>query len=631
MAESGQYMEVVDRKHGVSLGVRVGAVFLITVITVIMVAYYVLSQNFQGLLTNYSIKLIEAMAAQGVNMVEIELAAGRQEALFLADSFSVPEPGAEVKFRYPYAEDGYLRVVYVTETETVSSDGRKLDVRDRQDIRDAFEGITGVYGPYFNEENEYVVCYSAPVRQGDHIAGVLSVEKDGYRFCEIIKDIRFVNSGESYIINAEGTDIAVSDQNHIDWVNSQYNARQLYEDQADEETKSIIELESRGLNGETGIGTYYWHSGLCYVFYHPIPSTGWVLLAGMREEELHAMTQSALVAFVSDGPLLGFCLLLVLFLTALIVYWIIASMKKAAEINNKLELIANFDSLTGLKNQNSYHVMLNTLSKEESSHLVCIYVDVNGLHELNNYLGHQAGDSMLKTVADTLRRAFPKEEVYRIGGDEFVVLCREKPEQEVRRVAEQVKVMLHRQNYDISMGIVSRQEGCSIMDMIDKAEDEMQRDKKQFYEDSGNVRNMRILEKKMTQIVSEKRDADTFIEFLAPGFQGVYFVNLNRDTVRHIFIPSYFEECLKEAGNQFSRALVRYAEKNVEPEYYQDIAELCDYSKLEKQLDSGQQPELVYQKRNGDWLKLRILKFRDYTSEQKETLWIFAVLDGPEK
>lgn len=197
-------------------------------------------------------------------------------------------------------------------------------------------------------------------------------------------------------------------------------------------------------------------------------------------------------------------------------------------------------------------------------------------------------------------------------------------------MAEQVKVLLHRQNYDISMGIVSRQADRSVMDMIGKAEDEMQRDKKQFYEDSGNVRNMRILEKKMTQIISEKRDADTFIEYLAPGFQGVYFVNLSRDTVRHIFIPSYFEECLKEAGNQFSRALVRYAEKNVEPEYYQDIAALSDYSKLEKQLDSGQQPELVYQKLNGDWLKLRILKFRDYTSEQKETLWVFAVIDGPE-
>lgn len=624
-------MERTDKKRALSLGMRVGAVFLITVAAVFMAAHYILSQNIQGLFTDYTIKLIESMASQGVNMVSNEVDAGKQEALFLAGSFTVPKSGEPVEFPRPYEKSGYLRVVYVTESGTVSSDGRQLDVREREDIQGAFAGRIGMYGPYFNEENEYVVCYSSPVWKEDNVVGVLSVEKDGYRFCDIIKDIRFGDTGESYIINAEGTDIAVSDSNHIDWVNTQYNAQQIYSAQEDEETRSILELERRGLNGETGVGTYFWNDGLVYVFYQPVPSTGWVLLAGLREEELNSMTQGAILAAVSDGPVLMFCLLLVLFLTALIVWWIVSSMKQSAAINQRLKFIANYDSLTGLMNRNSYHAALDTMAGSDGVFEACIYIDANGLHELNNHLGHQAGDRMLQAVADVLRSAFLENEIYRIGGDEFVVLCQNGQEEDIRRCVEQVRKILHGQSYDISVGIALKKDESNAMDIINKAEAAMQQDKKWFYENSDNERRMRALDKKTAQIIEEKRDADAFLEFLAPEFNGVYFVNMSRDTVRHIFIPPYFEVCLREADNRFSKALLLYAKRIVRPEYYRKFEELCDYTKLEKLLDSGGQPEFVYQKLNGEWLNLKILKFRDYTMEERETLWVFAGMDNPEE
>ena len=53
----------------------------------------------------------------------------------------------------------------------------------------------------------------------------------------------------------------------------------------------------------------------------------------------------------------------------------------------------------------------------------CIYIDVNGLHEYNNTYGHQAGDKMLKTVAAELKECFAEHSHYRIGGDEFVIIC----------------------------------------------------------------------------------------------------------------------------------------------------------------------------------------------------------------
>ena len=46
---------------------------------------------------------------------------------------------------------------------------------------------------------------------------------------DLISGIRFLQTGEAYIINAEGTDIAVSDLSRLDWVTSQYNARKIIE------------------------------------------------------------------------------------------------------------------------------------------------------------------------------------------------------------------------------------------------------------------------------------------------------------------------------------------------------------------------------------------------------------------
>lgn len=617
-------METRNEKHAISLGIKIGAVFLTTVIVVILIAYFVLSKNFQNLMTDYTIQLVESMTEQGVKVVETELEIGRQEVSFLANSFDTSKINGETNiFPEPYTTEGHLRMVYVTEAGTIASDGRERDIREREDIRTAYTGQIAVYGPYYNEENEFVVCYSAPVKVDNKIVGILSVEKDGYQFCKLIENIRFVNSGECYIINAEGTDIAVSDKNHINWVQSRYNAREIYGENPDEETKSILDLEQKGLNGETGIGTYYWHDGLCYVFYKQIPSVGWVLFAGLREEEIVSMTQSAMIAGVAKSPILGICIFLVILLTGLIVFWIISNMKKTSEINQKLNIIANYDTLTGLMNRNSYHIAIDEIADGRSKIYACIYIDVNGLHEINNHLGHCAGDKMLCAVADALRAAYAHDDVYRIGGDEFVVLCREESAENLEKVSQKVKQSLCVQNYEISVGISYQKDGCSIESIVNASEARMQDDKRKYYKNKGNDRRMRALDEELEQMIVKKQDADTFIAYLAPEFNGVYFINLSKDTIRHIYIPSYFKECLQEANDQFSKALLIYAKKIVKPEYYHYFEDVCNYPKLEESLDSGENPEIIYQKLNGEWLRLRILKFKEYKDEQRETLWIF--------
>lgn len=416
-----------SRKHAVVLGIRIGAIFLISICLIIFVAYYVLSQNLHNQLSTYSIGLIQSMADQGVETVENELQMGRKEVAVLAAAFHVPEAGEDVVFPTAVVGEQELRTLYVTADGTVSSDGRQRDVRDRPDIRKAFHGETTVYGPYFNEEEEYVVCYTVPVTRGGEVVGALSMEKDGYRFCELIQNIRFFNTGECYMINAEGTDIAVSDPNHLSWVTEQYNSQALYAEYGDEETRLILELELKGLAGEKGVGTYDWNDGLVYVVYAPIYSEGWVLFAGMREEEISAITKSTIFSSLSNGPALPISLLAFAALAVLIVFWIITSFKKNAEINEKLEVIANHDALTGLLNRRFLETSLTELWQypvKVPCEAAVFMTDIDDFKLYNDTFGHQSGDDCLRRIAAVFKGALEgySSHVLRYGGEEFMTV-----------------------------------------------------------------------------------------------------------------------------------------------------------------------------------------------------------------
>lgn len=87
------------------------------------------------------------------------------------------------------------------------------------------------------------------------------------------------------------------------------------------------------------------------------------------------------------------------------------------EIGN--EYLSNYDVLTGIKNRNSFEHEHMPLPNEKQPPNYYIYADVNGLHEMNNTQGHEAGDEMLKSVASGLKEIFGAENSYRIGRAEF--------------------------------------------------------------------------------------------------------------------------------------------------------------------------------------------------------------------
>ena len=108
-------------------------------------------------------------------------------------------------------------------------------------------------------------------------------------------------------------------------------------------------------------------------------------------------------------------------------------------------------------------------------------MDVNGLHELNNHLGHAAGDRMLCTLAEELKIAFGNKNTYRIGGDEFVAICKNMSKDEVFRKTKELKEAVLEQGYYASIGIEWRDRDCNINAIVKVAEARMQEDKRCYW------------------------------------------------------------------------------------------------------------------------------------------------------
>jgi diguanylate cyclase (GGDEF)-like protein len=93
----------------------------------------------------------------------------------------------------------------------------------------------------------------------------------------------------------------------------------------------------------------------------------------------------------------------------------------------RLSYLAHFDTLTGLPNRTTFHSELERAmarSRNESSVLALLYLDIDRFKTVNDTLGHEAGDALLKEAAVRLRAAVRREDlVARLGGDEFAVIA----------------------------------------------------------------------------------------------------------------------------------------------------------------------------------------------------------------
>lgn len=296
-------------------------------------------------------------------------------------------------------------------------------------------------------------------------------------------------------------------------------------------------------------------------------------------------------------------------------------------IAKNMKEIYRQDSLTGLLNRNAYDSDVEQLRSADIGAVVCVYADMIGLHEVNNHLGHKQGNRMLCEFADAARAFFGDDRLYRIGGDEFVIISSAHTEAQTRKQLNYMRERLHTQGCEISVGVASSESTSDLPKIIEQAENEMRREKKEYYVRGGSKRQLRGLNKKLEDILVRNQDMESLLRHLNGRYSIACMVNLRTDSQRAIMVPDYFQKMLDAHDGSFKSALHDYCERLVAPFCKDSFSLLMDYDFIHARVESVGVLQYGYTRNDGEKFLLTI--FADRRSKD-ETMWVFSKNDLPQ-
>ena len=167
-------------------------------------------------------------------------------------------------------------------------------------------------------------------------------------------------------------------------------------------------------------------------------------------------------------------------------FFIKTAMEREKE-KTKLKNLSYVDSLTYAQNRNHFNEYLEQNRNKELHSLGVIYLDLNGLKEINDKMGHIAGDTLIITASYALQEIF-LDNSYRVGGDEFVVI--EQDVSELLFFDQYAKLLKRMEELEISVatGCVWKETCSNLSETLQEADQKMYEDKKRYYSLAENDR-----------------------------------------------------------------------------------------------------------------------------------------------
>ncbi|MDO5336208.1 MAG: EAL domain-containing protein [Eubacteriales bacterium] len=217
--------------------------------------------------------------------------------------------------------------------------------------------------------------------------------------------------------------------------------------------------------------------------------------AALRPQEVSSLivcplrSKDQIIGFMGvDNPKPNQMPLIVSFLH--VIEYFVVSFLKRRDLSYRLSYVSYHDQLTGALNRSAY--------KEKEKKLqgnICVgilYSDVSGLKRENDLFGHAAGDRLICRCYEMLCQAFDKGFIYRMGGDEFMVICTNITHREFQEKCYRLRSVINRGDCHLAIGASW---GCllenSIEALASKAEEEMYRDKREYYNKMNSVTGIR--------------------------------------------------------------------------------------------------------------------------------------------
>ncbi|MBO6284785.1 MAG: GGDEF domain-containing protein, partial [Bacilli bacterium] len=157
-----------------------------------------------------------------------------------------------------------------------------------------------------------------------------------------------------------------------------------------------------------------------------------------------------------------------------------------SQIGNKLLLdqltrLSSIDILTGLYNRNKLNTYMTGILKSKKMPIGLVFLDINGLKKVNDNEGHIAGDNLIKRAAKTLTSVFTGNDIFRVGGDEFVVIIIGAEEEKIVESLDKLREEAKKNDVSFAAGYALSDNDSNIEKALKEADFNMYKDKRKFY------------------------------------------------------------------------------------------------------------------------------------------------------
>lgn len=187
---------------------------------------------------------------------------------------------------------------------------------------------------------------------------------------------------------------------------------------------------------------------------------------------------------------------------------------KKRSLVEQLRDAANRDSLTDLLSRYSFDLFVNAYSADHYSSLGIIVANIDNLKRVNNVRGFSVGNLYLCQFADMLRAIFPPEYIYRMNGDEFLIILPEIGRAELVHSIHRLEQMVEEgEHFAVSVGNAWDDIEKDIREMIDQATSVMKANKKHHY-DSAPASDDAERRKMLSDLIAsiKNREYEVFLQ-----------------------------------------------------------------------------------------------------------------------
>lgn len=160
-----------------------------------------------------------------------------------------------------------------------------------------------------------------------------------------------------------------------------------------------------------------------------------------------------------------------------------------------MEVEGRYDQMTGVYSKRFYYSEIERLPQNGS--YVVFILDANGLKYINDNLGHECGDMVIKTVGHSAWKIMhAKAKIFRTGGDEFVGFSTSIEETDMLKFIEDINTKLMEESAKLgfevatSVGYAVHIDGENFQTTLHRADENMYKSKNEYYEKTGKKRRV---------------------------------------------------------------------------------------------------------------------------------------------